>query len=274
MPTDGADHNTLLAADEPPPFEVLNPRSDKPLLLVCDHASDRIPVALGGLGVDLAVQHCHLGSDIGARHVTETLAERLGASAVLQQYSRLVIDCNRQLLDPGAFLEFGDGVVISGNRNLNPAQKRARSEAIYWPYHRVIAAAIERLTVNEQKPSMLAIHSFTPVLNGVFRPWQIGILWDKDERIAKAMLQQLEAQGFTVGDNEPYSGKALQDFTIDHHAEAAGLPHVGIEIRQDLIDDAAGVAAVAEALHPVIENIQAQLHPTDIASRRRVKHPG
>lgn len=120
---------------------------------------------------------------------------------------------------------------------------------------------------------MLAIHSFTPVLNGVFRPWQIGILWDKDERIAKAMLQQLEALGFTVGDNEPYSGKALQDFTIDHHAEVAGLPHVGIEIRQDLIDDAAGVAAVAEALHPVIENIQAQLHPTDIASRR-VRHPG
>lgn len=268
MPIDGAHHNALLAADEPPPFEVLNPRSDKPLLLVCDHASHRIPVALGNLGVDHAVQHCHLGFDIGAGRLTETLAERLGVTAVLQQYSRLVIDCNRQLLDPGAFLEFGDGVVISGNRNLDAAQKEARAEAIYWPYHRVIAAAIERLTVGNRQPSMLAIHSFTPVLQGHFRPWQIGILWDKDERIAKTMMWQLEAKGFTVGNNEPYSGKALQDFTIDHHAETAGLPHVGVEIRQDLIDDAAGVAAMAEALHPVIESIQAQLHPTDIASRR------
>jgi predicted N-formylglutamate amidohydrolase len=99
MPTEGVDKASLLAADEPASFEVLNPTSTKPLLLVCDHASSRFPASVGNLGVDLAVQRCHLGSDIGARALTVTLAQRLGATAVLQQYSRLVIDCNRQLLD-------------------------------------------------------------------------------------------------------------------------------------------------------------------------------
>lgn len=258
----------LLTADEPAPFQVLNPASIKPLLLVCDHASQRFPAALGDLGVDRAVRHCHLGSDIGAGSLTSVLAQRLGATAVLQQYSRLVIDCNRQLLDPGAFLEFGDGVVINGNRNLDAVQKDARSEAIYWPYHRAIAAEIDRLGEGAVQPSMYAIHSFTPVMNGVCRPWQIGILWDSDERIPRSMIEQLRERGFTVGDNEPYSGKALQDFTIDHHAESAGLPHVGIEIRQDLIGNARGIATIAAVLQPVIENIQAQLYPTDVVCHR------
>jgi predicted N-formylglutamate amidohydrolase len=269
MPTEGVDNISLLAADEPVPFEVLNPGSTKPLLLVCDHASSRFPASVDNLGVDLAVQRCHLGSDIGARALTVSLAERMGVTAVLQQYSRLVIDCNRQLLDPGAFLKFGDGVVIAGNRNLDDEQKRIRAEEIYWPYHRAIDAEIDRLSSDTVKPSMLAIHSFTPVLNGVFRPWQIGILWDKDPRIAEPIIRKLREQGLTVGDNEPYSGKALQDFTIDSHAEASELPHVGIEIRQDLIDKDEGVAAMADIFEPVIESIQAQLYATDIASRER-----
>jgi predicted N-formylglutamate amidohydrolase len=269
MPPDGTDRRFLLAADEPAPYEVLNPHSGKPLLLVCDHASRRFPAAVGDLGVDLAVQRCHLGSDIGAGGLTRCLARRQGATAILQQYSRLVIDCNRQLLDPGAFLQFGDGVVIVGNSNLDSAQKQARADAIYWPYHRAIDREIVRLSTAEVKPTMLAIHSFTPVLNGVFRPWQIGILWDQDDRIALPLIRQLRERGLKVGDNEPYSGKALQDFTIDHHAEAAGLPHVGIEIRQDLIDSEEGIRAIADVFHPVIESIQAQLYPTDIATRTR-----
>jgi len=269
MPIEGADAISLLAADEPAPFEVLNPDSQKPLLLVCDHASRRFPASVGNLGVDLAVQRCHLGSDIGAGALTVNLAERQGATAVLQQYSRLVIDCNRQLLDPGCYLEFGDGVIIAGNRNLNARQKQARAEEIYWPYHRAIDREVARLTADAVKPSMLAIHSFTPVLNGVFRPWQIGILWDQDDRFAIPLIEQLREHGFMVGDNEPYSGKALQDFTIDHHAEPAELPHVGIEIRQDLIDDEEGVKVIADVFHPIIEKIQAQLYPTDIATRAR-----
>lgn len=269
MPREGTDHNSVLAVDEPAPYEVLNPNSNKPLLLVCDHASRRFPASVGDLGVDLAVQRCHLGSDIGAGGLTTSLAERQGATAVMQQYSRLVIDCNRQLLDPGAFLQFGDGVVIAGNLNINATQKEARAEAIYWPYHEAIDREITRLSTDDLKPTMLAIHSFTPVLNGVFRPWQIGVLWDQDDRVAKPLIQKLRERGFLVGDNEPYSGKALQDFTIDHHAEPVELPHVGIEIRQDLIDDEQGIKEIADVFHPVIESIQAQLYPTDITSRER-----
>jgi predicted N-formylglutamate amidohydrolase len=269
MPTEGAAHNLLLAANEPAPFEVLNPQSRKPLLLVCDHASRRFPASVGDLGVDLAVQRCHLGSDIGARDLTVCLAERQDATAVMQQYSRLVIDCNRQLLDPGAFLQFGDGTVITGNTNLDAAERQARADEIYWPYHAAIEHEIARLTAAVAKPSMLAIHSFTPVMNGVFRPWQIGILWDKDDRVALPLIRQLREHGFTVGDNEPYSGKALQDFTIDNHAESAELPHAGIEIRQDLISDQKGVDKIADALLPIIDNIQAQLYPTDISTRER-----
>ena len=272
MPTEGVDIVPLLAADEPAPFEVLNQTATNPLLLVCDHASSRFPASIGNLGVDMAVQHCHLGSDIGAGALTESLANRLGATAVLQQYSRLVIDCNRQLLDPGAVLEFGDGVVITGNRNLDATQKQLRADEIYWPYHRAIDREIERLTTDKVKPSMLAIHSFTPVLNGVFRPWQIGILWDKDARVAKPIIRLLRERGFTVGDNEPYSGKALQDYTIDNHAEEAKLPHVGIESRQDLIDSEEGVALMADVFEPVIESIQTQIFATDIATRERTLH--
>lgn len=269
MPAKGNANNTVLAADEPAPYEVLNPESIKPLLLVCDHASRRFPASVGDLGVDLAVQRCHLGSDIGAEMLTRRLAELQCATAVLQQYSRLVVDCNRQLLDPGAFLEFGDGAVIPGNRNLDAVQKQARADEIYWPYHRAIDREISRISAAATKPAMLAIHSFTPVLNGAFRPWQFGILWDKDDRVAKPLMQKLRECGFTVGDNLPYSGKALQDFTIDSHAEAAELPHVGIEVRQDLIDHEDGVQSIADAMHPVIESIMAQLYPTDIATRER-----
>lgn len=266
MPTEGTDQLKLLGTDEPAPFEVLNPKSEKPLLLVCDHASRRIPLSLGGLGVDPAVRRCHLAWDIGAGELTRRLAESLGATAVLQQYSRLVVDCNRQLLDPGAFLEYGDGMVIDGNRNLNAETKQARADAIYWPYHQAVATEIKRLSRNGTDPSIVAIHSFTPVLNGASRACQIGILWDADERISAPLIRDLRNLDLIVGDNEPYSGKALQDFTIDHHAETAGLPHVGLEIRQDLLAFASGVSKMADVLHSQIERIQSQLHPRDIGS--------
>jgi predicted N-formylglutamate amidohydrolase len=247
----------LLAADEPAPFTVLNPASDKPALLVCDHASRLFPRSLGDLGLDPLARRCHLALDIGAEALTVRLAESLGVTAVLAAYSRLVVDCNRDLLDPGAFLEFGDGIVVHGNRHLSPAQKTARADAIYWPYHRAIDAEIKRLTGGLRSPGVIAIHSFTPVLDGVSRPWEFGVLWDADRRVSDILIRELTAAGFVVGDNEPYSGRAPQDFTIDNHAEAAGLPHVGIEVRQDLIDDDEGVAGIAAILHASIQRIPA-----------------
>jgi predicted N-formylglutamate amidohydrolase len=248
---------SLLAADEPAPFVIVNGDSTRPILLVCDHASRVIPRALGDLGLDPLARRCHLALDIGAGSLARALAGSLGATAVLAGYSRLVVDCNRDLLDSGAFLEFGDGIVIPGNRGLTEGDKKARAESIYWPYHRAIAGEIERLRGAGRPPAVIAVHSFTPVLNGISRPWQVGILWDADRRIADALIGGLRAAGFIVGDNEPYSGRAPQDFTIDHHAEAGGLPHCGIEIRQDQIDSDEGVQKIAAHLHRLIAALPA-----------------
>lgn len=251
--------HSLLAPDEPGPYRVLNPLSDKPVILVCDHASCRFPKALGDMGLDPFARRCHLAIDIGAGPLTERLAEALGVTAVIQNYSRLVVDCNRQLMDPGAFLEYGDGILVPGNRNLHQADKDLRATALYWPYHVAIEDQVERLEKIGPPPAFVSIHSFTPVLNGESREWQMGVLWDKDEKTRSIFLEGLRAAGYQVGDNEPYSGKAPQDFTIDHHAEETGLPHVGIEIRQDLIDDDAGVAQVAEVMQSVIASIAEKL---------------
>lgn len=269
MPTEGTiDKQTdagLLAADEPPPFIVLNADATVPILLVCDHASRKFPASLGDMGLDPPARRCHLALDIGAGALTASLADSLSVTAVLCQYSRLVVDCNRQLLDPSAFLEFGDGVVIPGNRNLRPEQKTARAESIYWPYHYAVEEELKRLESFGTPPALLAIHSFTPVLNGVSRPWHMGVLWDSDRRLSQVFLRELDAAGYVVGDNEPYSGKAPHDFTIDHHAEANGLPHVGIEVRQDLIAAEAGVAEIAEVLVRIIRTI-----PDKISEPRRI----
>jgi predicted N-formylglutamate amidohydrolase len=245
----------LLSADEPAPFCVLNPLANAPILLVCDHASCRFPKALGDLGLDPFARRCHLAIDIGAGSLTETLAKSLRVSAVMAQYSRLVVDCNRQLMDPGAFLEYGDGIVVPGNRSLSTTKKDLRAGSIYWPYHEAIDGQIKRLQAVGPPPVFISIHSFTPVMNGVTRPWKVGVLWDEDRRLAEILIDGFRAAGYHTGDNEPYSGKAPQDFTIDHHAQEIGLPHVGIEIRQDLIDAPEGVAEIAAVMHKIIEAI-------------------
>ncbi|MBT8082643.1 MAG: N-formylglutamate amidohydrolase [Gammaproteobacteria bacterium] len=251
--------HSLLSPDEPGPYRVINPLADKPILLVCDHASCRFPASLGDMGLDPFARRCHLAIDIGAGPLTESLAKSLGVTAVVQTYSRLVVDCNRQLMDPSAFLEYGDGILVPGNRNLHQADKDLRASAIYWPYHVAISDQVSRLTEAGPPPALISIHSFTPVLNGESRDWQMGVLWDKDDKTRRVFLAGLRGAGYKVGDNEPYSGKAPQDFTIDHHAEEIGLPHVGIEIRQDLIDDDEGVSKVAEVMHDVIAAVPDKL---------------
>jgi len=249
----------LLCADEPGPFQVLNPLSELPILLVCDHASFRFPKSLGDMGLDPFARRCHLAVDIGAGALTEKLAASLGVTAVLAQYSRLVMDCNRQLMDPSAFLQFGDGILVPGNRNLHQSEKDLRAETLYWPYHSAVDKQVQRLRNTGPAPAFIAVHSFTPVMNGEVRQWQMGVLWDTDTRLREFFLEDFTAAGYAVGDNEPYSGKAPQDFTIDHHAEEIGLPHVGIEIRQDLIDDDAGVDEIASVMHKIIESIPKRL---------------
>ena len=251
--------HTLLSPEEPGPFRVLNPLAEQPVLLICDHASHRFPKSLGDMGLDPFARRCHLAIDIGAGPLTKRLAKSLGVTAVVHNYSRLVVDCNRQLMDPSAFLEYGDGILVPGNRNLHQSDKDLRASALYWPYHCAIDEQVERLRKAGPLPAFISIHSFTPVLNGESRSWEMGVLWDKDEKMREIFLEGLRGAGYKVGDNEPYSGKAPQDFTIDHHAEELGLPHVGIEIRQDLIDDDAGVAEISEVMHSIIASVPEQL---------------
>jgi len=255
-PTDPA-ASTLLQPDEPLPFKVLNAEATRPVLLVCDHASRRFPAAVASLGLDEQGQRCHLAWDIGAGAVTERIAAELQVTAVLAEYSRLVVDCNRNLMDPSAFLEFGDGRIIPGNRGLSQQAKDVRASEIFWPYHHAIDVEIRRLATAERAPAFYSVHSFTPILDGVKRDCEIGVMWDADRPTAEIVIDGFRRHGYNVGDNEPYSGKAPMDYTIDNHAEAMGLPHVGIEIRHDLLGDEQGVAKIAAILSEIIDGAPA-----------------
>ena len=247
----------LIGPDEPAPFRVLNPQGRARLLVVCDHASRRIPAALDNLGLDELALGRHIASDIGAGDVAEKLSARLDAPAVLAGYSRLVVDCNRGLDDPTSILAVSDGEFIPGNQGLSEADKAERARQFFHPYHDAIRRRLGSFERRGIVPAFVAVHSFTPIFKQVRRPWQIGVLWDKDPRIPVPLIEMLRAQGIAVGDNEPYSGKAPADHTVDHHAEGGGLPHVSIEIRQDLVDHPEGVARWADILGDVLEKILA-----------------
>jgi predicted N-formylglutamate amidohydrolase len=248
----------LLTASDPPPLEHVNPEGKAPVLVTCDHASRRVPKSLHNLGVDAETLKLHIGWDIGAADVSRGLARRLDAPAILAGYSRLVIDCNRDLDDPTSTPALSDGIPVPGNRDLSSAAKERRAEALFRPYHRGIEAALDRFAARGVHPAVLSIHSFTPVMNGIARPWHIGILWDKDPRMAVPVLAALRREaGLVVGDNEPYSAREPAGFTVRTHAEKRGLPHLNVEIRQDLIAAHAGTAEwadrLARALTPILE---------------------
>lgn len=246
----------LLAPDEPRPFELHNDSGSARVLLVCDHASRRIPRSLNNLGLDELALRRHIACDIGAGEVTRRLSRMLDAPALLANYSRLVVDCNRHLDDPTAFLAVSDGEFVPGNHNISPDEKERRARAIFRPYHQGIDARLARFIKSGVVPALIAIHSFTPIFNGASRPWQIGVLWDTDPRIPVPLMERLgRIPGIVVGDNEPYSGKAPADYTIDHHAEPVGYPHVSIEIRQDLISSPEGADRWSRILGGVLEAI-------------------
>jgi predicted N-formylglutamate amidohydrolase len=248
----------LLGPGDPPPFTLVNPNGQAPAVLVCDHASNAIPAALGQLGLGPVELGQHIAWDIGAARVARRLAARLDAPAVLAGYSRLVIDCNRPPGDPTSIAEVSDGVFIPGNRDLDDTQADARVNEVFWPYHHAITQALAHRWRHGhgRAPALIAIHSFTPVMSGFQRPWHLGVLWNRDPRLAKLLLARFGANPvLCVGDNEPYSGRNV-GFTMDTHGGAAGLPHVEVEIRQDLIADDAGceqwATVIDEALDAVL----------------------
>ena len=226
------------------------------VLILCDHASNAVPDGVD-LGIESALLGKHIAIDIGAAGVSEAMAAHLDAPAILATVSRLVIDFNREPDSAGLIPHISDGHAIHGNGGVDRAERIARFHA---PYHRAIAE-----TIRACRPKLLvSVHSFTPRLeqhDGPERPWEIGILYNRDARAARIGIDLLLASGVATGDNEPYSGRLL-NATMNRHAEANGIPYLGIEIRNDLISDPAGVAHWAQLLAGIVKDARNRLAQT------------
>jgi len=240
---------TLLAADEPRPVTVYNANATSSFLLVADHAGNLIPRALGRLGLAAAELQRHIGWDIGIAGLGRWLAEALDATLIQQNYSRLAIDCNRPLEASSSIPAISELTEIPGNAGLTDADKMARADEIFRPYHDRIEAELDRRRQSGHATALVSLHSFTPVFKGVARPWHAAVLYNRDPRLAHSLFQLLSTEdGLVIGENEPYAVSDLTDYTVPVHGERRGLPHVEIEIRQDLITDPAGQTAWAERL--------------------------
>lgn len=243
--------DTVLTANDSPPFVVVNGDGAADCLLVCDHASNVIPERLGDLGLDQRRLQEHIAWDIGAAAMTRRLAELLDAPAVLAGFSRLVVDCNRYLEDPAAFVEVSDQVTVPGNEALSDAAKQERADAIYRPYHGEINRRIESALGAGKVPSVVAVHTMTERMRGQkLRPQEVTVCWARDGRLAEPFMRRLETvEGLVVGDNDPYGMDLGEDYTVPEHAMRRGLPHLQIEVRQDLVGDAAGALRLADLLY-------------------------
>lgn len=257
----------LLDSDDPAPVEVFNEGGTAPTLLVCDHAGRKIPRRLGDLGVDPGAFERHIAWDIGAAEVARRLAIRLDAPLIHSVYSRLVMDVNRHPDDPTAMPEESDGTPVPANRRLTMVARAARLAALFEPYHRAIGARLEAIG-RVAVPAVVSVHSFTPVFKGFERPWHIGVLWNRDGRLARPLIDKLAAlDGVVVGDNQPYSGQDTHGYTLPRHAEGTGIPHVLLEIRQDLIDTRSGAEQWSEKLYGALAPLLAD------PALRRLKVP-
>jgi predicted N-formylglutamate amidohydrolase len=245
-------------ASAEPPFEFVAPGAGSDVLLLCDHASNRVPpcIAGGSLGLGTDEMARHIAYDIGARGVTTGLAKRMEATAILSRFSRLVIDPNRGEDDPTLVMRLYDGTIVPANRRIAPEEVERRLAAFHRPYHVAIAGEIDRRMAAGRPPALVAIHSFTPkLIAGRPRPWHVGVLWHRDRRVAQPLIERLRREaGLCVGENQPYAGQ-LEGDTLSRHGTRRGLPHVLIELRHDLIDTEPGQAAWAERLAPILQEV-------------------
>jgi predicted N-formylglutamate amidohydrolase len=256
--------SSILAPDESAPFEVYNKTGAAGVLLVCDHASRFIPRALCGLGLGEEELCRHIAWDIGIADVTKGLAMLLDAPAVLSRFSRLIIDPNRPYDDEFLVPQVSDGVAVPGNRDITPLAHAARIAEFHAPYHAAVEDALAALLQQPKShenlpPALISMHSFTPVMDGFKRPWDVGILWDRDERLRLPLMESFRQRCIAVGDNQPYSGRGAHGYTLRRHAEPRNLPNVLVEVRQDLIDTPKGVAkwvkVLGESMAPVLAGL-------------------
>ena len=231
----------LLTADEPVAFTMERPLGRSEFLLVCDHASRLVPHSLGSLGLDDTQLASHIAWDIGAAGVAKRLSTALDATLLLQSYSRLVIDCNRPPGSANSIPTRGEYVGIAANEGLTTAAKAARLTEIFAPYHAAISTVLDQRRLAGTRTLLVSMHSFTPIYLGQTRPWKMGLMYRHDQRLGRALLELLrQDDSLQAGENQPYAISDDTDYTIPVHGEARRLPHVGIEIRQDLITDLLG----------------------------------
>lgn len=231
--------------------EIIHPDSQAPVVFLCEHASNHIPDDYGDLGLSKADLAKHIAWDIGAADLTRNLASHFQAGAILATFSRLLVDANREPDHGGLIPAVSDNIIIPGNQDLSEDEIERRMQRFYHPFH---DACLSYLDDHPNLQMVIGIHSFTPEIGGFKRPWPIGLLWNKDRSLSLDLLRHFLDRGVNIGDNLPYSGKDLF-YTLNHHGGRRDVPHVGIEIRQNGLDTAAGVDAWTEALIYAIEGL-------------------
>ncbi|MEA3151884.1 MAG: hypothetical protein QOD56_2823 [Gammaproteobacteria bacterium] len=257
MPTSGHAPYQLLADDEPPPFFEFGSQGRSRFVILVDHASRRIPRRLGDLGLPAAELQRHIAWDIGALEVAKQMAAALDAPLIAQNYSRLTIDCNRDPSVATSIPIVGESIEIPGNIGLSRDEVAARRVEIFEPYHARVRDVLDERAAAGRPTILVAQHSMTNLFKGVRREMHAAVLYNRDRRFAGLVLDGLRREGgLTIGDNEPYFVSDETDYTIPHHGEARGLPHVEIEIRQDLITHEAGQEEWARRLSRVLKDAE------------------
>lgn len=230
----------LLDLDEPPPYGVINPDGISPVLLLCEHALPRMPRRLSHLGLPRNERLRHIGWDIGALALARHLSDRLDAPLFHTSYSRLVVDCNRPLDNASLMPETAETTPIPGNRGLGAADRAARIDTLFRPFHAAVARRLDLRAAQGKPTFVIGVHSYTPIFKGEARPWHAGILYAGATGFAHRLLDAMAEPGLTLGDNQPYRIDA-DDYTVPVHGDARGFPSVLIEVRHDLIATHAGV---------------------------------
>ncbi|MDH3376925.1 MAG: N-formylglutamate amidohydrolase [Gammaproteobacteria bacterium] len=246
----------LLAPGDPPPYTIENSGGTGRCLILCDHASNRIPPSLGQLGLSDSQRAQHVAYDIGSMTVAREFSHRFDAPLIMGNYSRLVIDLNRYPGNPASIAAVSDGIPIPGNVGVTEADAAQRADEIFHPYHNAIRNELTALRRRYAEPCIISIHSFTPVFGAVPRPWHVGVLWGDDPLVAQPLLARLRREvDLCVGDNQPYDAREPLGYSMNEHGAGTGLPHVLLEIRQDLITEHADALTWAARLHECMADV-------------------
>ncbi|MBW4529207.1 MAG: N-formylglutamate amidohydrolase [Aphanothece saxicola GSE-SYN-MK-01-06B] len=252
----------LLGAADPAVFRIVCPTGHSAVLLTADHAGRAIPRRLASLGLNERVLDTHVAWDLGVAGLALQLSARLDAFLILHNYSRLVVDANRPPDAPDSIVSHSEAAAIAANANLSPAERLQRLDELFHPYHRRIGAELEARSARGQPSVLVTLHSFTPVLGAEVRPWHVGVLYGRDDRLARRIRLGLEREhGLEVGDNQPYAVSDASDYTLVVHGERRRIPHVELEIRQDLLATEAAQQEWAQRLAGVLEVALAEGFP-------------